>query len=55
MVKPLEIALVVEDVLSKLQGELALGKDPESLDMVLAADQAARTTARAIISARGRI
>lgn len=51
----LDMSGVVEDVLSKLQGELALGKAPESLDMVLAADQAARTSARAIISARGRI
>ena len=51
----LEMAGVVEDVLSKLAGRMPLGKPALSLDMVLETDREARLVAQAAVSAQQRI
>jgi len=46
------MAGVVEDVLTQLSGQGGLGQSPDSLDMVLMADQAARDCAAGILARR---
>ncbi len=46
----LAMAPAVEEVLIRMGREIALGKRPDSLDMILAADQAARRIARAVVA-----
>lgn len=51
----LAMAGVVEETLARMSGVMALGKAPESLDMILDTDAEARATAARIIDDIGRI
>jgi len=51
----LDMAACVEETLTEMSGRMTLGSAPESLDMVLETDRAARDAATGIVEQRGRI
>lgn len=51
----LDMAACVEETLAQMSGRMALGSAPESLDMILATDRAARDAAAGIIGKRGKV
>ena len=51
----LDMADCVEETLAQMSGRMALGSAPESLDMILATDRAARDAAAGIIGKRGKV